>query len=110
VSFFGRPTGFVVGPTKLAIKYKCPVVSIFVVRINAWEYRILSNVILTSGHQEEDELKVTQMFATEIENNIRLYPEQWTWNYKRWKFDDQSVQVEGQMAEPFKFLSPQNPS
>ena len=47
-------------------------------------YRVVSNVLLNKGHGIEGE-QVTQIMASEIERVIKLYPEQWVWNYKRWK-------------------------
>lgn len=84
VDFFGRPTPFVGGPAALAIKTKCAVVAVFCLREGPMEYRLLTRTLLAGGHDFEDEVKLSQVMAQEIEGVIRAYPEQWLWNYKRW--------------------------
>ena len=83
VPFFGIPTAFVSGPAAMAIKADCPVVSIFCLREGPWRYRIVSDALRVAGDQR-DELALTAAMAAAIESAIRTYPEQWTWNYKRW--------------------------
>ena len=86
VRFFGRDTAFVSGPAKLAIKTKAPILTVFCMREAPWRYRIIHKTIIDPNHSESDEVMLTQSFASEIERVIRLYPEQWVWNYKRWRF------------------------
>lgn len=86
VQFFGRPTAFVAGPAKLSIKTNAPILAVFCIREGPWRYRIVHRVIAEANHGESDETSLTQNFASEIERMIRLYPEQWVWNYKRWRF------------------------
>lgn len=87
VNFFGYKTAFVAGPAKMAIRTGCPVIAVFCVREGPWRYRILSRELLGSNHGVKDEVLATQIMASEIERIINLYPEQWVWNYKRWRFD-----------------------
>lgn len=86
VEFFDRPTVFVSGPAKLAAKMNSPVLGVFCMREGPWQYRIVHKVILEAEHDVSDELHLTQEMASEIERVIKLYPEQWVWNYKRWRF------------------------
>lgn len=85
VSFLGQPTPFVGGPASMAARTQCAVMSIFCVREGAFRYRILSDLLLPASHGETDEQAITQRCASAIEHAIRVYPEQWTWNYKRWR-------------------------
>lgn len=85
VDFLGQRTEFVSGPAKLAIRHRCPVFAVFCIRTGPWEYRIVFETIAEGGHEESDEVALTQRMATSIERIIRLYPEQWIWNYKRWR-------------------------
>lgn len=85
VDFLGLPTEFVSGPAQMAIRTGCGIVSIFCVREGAFRYRLVSRALAPAGHALADEVAVTQMLAGELERVIRLYPEQWTWNYKRWR-------------------------
>ena len=87
VQFLGYPASFVSGPARLTIRNRCPVVAVFCIRKNPWKYEIIHKEILSADHSLEDEYEITKRMATEIENMVRTYPEQWTWSYKRWKFD-----------------------
>jgi len=86
VDFMGLSTPFVSGPATLAVRTNCAVISIFCVRTGPRRYRVVTRELLASGHGETDQKKVTQLCAREIERVVRLYPEQWAWTYRRWKF------------------------
>jgi KDO2-lipid IV(A) lauroyltransferase len=88
VDFMGRPTEFVAGPAKLAMKLKAPVLGVFCMRDGQKRYRVHYEPIMT-GEEDWSEAQATQKMAHAIEAMIRLYPEQWVWNYKRWRFDPQ---------------------
>jgi KDO2-lipid IV(A) lauroyltransferase len=85
VEFFGIPTEFVAGPASMAVRTGAAVVSVFCMRTGPFSYRLLANMLAPPGHGLSDELALTQVMAREIESVIRAYPEQWTWNYKRWR-------------------------
>ena len=86
VDFFGVKTPFVTGPSTLAAKASVPVIGIHVVRTGPFRYHIDSRILVEAGDQSgRAESELTQIFAGFIESTIRKYPEQWTWNYKRWK-------------------------
>lgn len=87
VDFFGYKTAFVAGPAKIAIRTGCSVIAVFCVREGPWKYRVLSRELLGANHGVKDEVQATRIMASEIERVINLYPEQWVWNYKRWRFD-----------------------
>lgn len=83
VQFFGQPTDFVAGPAKLALQYDTPILSIYSLRVGPFHYvcetkEIPFEATLTTGQE------LNQKLATDMENVIRRFPEQWTWNYKRW--------------------------
>lgn len=86
VSFFEHPTEFVSGPATLAIRNQLGVIAVFCLRLGQDHYRVISRVLTLPNHEEKDVAALTQRFATEMEIWIRAYPEQWSWNYKRWKF------------------------
>lgn len=85
VQFFELPTEFVSGPATMVARSQAGVLSTFCVRVAPFRFRLVSRVVLPGGHDVKDELELTQLMASEIERVIRLYPEQWTWNYKRWR-------------------------
>ncbi|MBI2602606.1 MAG: lysophospholipid acyltransferase family protein [Deltaproteobacteria bacterium] len=88
VSFFKQATPFVSGPAMMAAKLEAPVLAVFCLREGPMQYRLLSEILLPPGHSEKDIPTITQRFATKIEGIIRMYPEQWCWNYKRWRWEN----------------------
>ncbi len=88
VSFFDIPTEFVTGPAAMAIQKKVPIVTMFCLRVGERHYRLLSKTITDAGPDMPDALTLTQSMACAIEEAIRLYPEQWCWDYKRWRFSE----------------------
>ena len=85
VEFLGQPTEFVTGPAKLAARHGSPIVAIFCMRTGPWEYRIEFETVVGPDQNLLDEQILTQKMATAITRSIQIYPEQWIWNYKRWR-------------------------
>ena len=90
VNFLGQMTEFVSGPAKLAMRQSSPVLAVFCVRTGPHQYRLLQKVVAPADHGIDDETILTQKMADAIEEAIRLYPEQWIWNYKRWRSETQT--------------------
>lgn len=88
VNFWSLETEFVGGPAQMAIKFNKPVLAAFCVRVGKLRYRLFAKTIFDVGHDSKDPQYLTQLMANEIESATKLYPEQWCWNYKRWRFDD----------------------
>ncbi|MEZ4743891.1 MAG: lysophospholipid acyltransferase family protein [Bdellovibrionota bacterium] len=86
VSFFDRKVAFVSGPAQMSIRFKAPIISVFCVREGTMKYRFISKEIIPADHSISDEQQLCQIMASQIEEAIKLYPEQWCWNYKRWKY------------------------
>jgi KDO2-lipid IV(A) lauroyltransferase len=85
VPFLGRPTEFVSGPAAMAARTGCAVIALFCVRTGPFAYRALARTLYPSGHGVTDETAMTGVMAAAIDEAVRLYPEQWVWNYKRWR-------------------------
>lgn len=82
VSFFGRRTEFVPGPSRLIESLDCGVLAAFCVRIGRARYRLIARpVTFEPGASRQ---AITQRLAEELEAAIRDCPEQWLWTYKRW--------------------------
>lgn len=86
VTFFGQRTEFVAGPAIVSRSTGAPVMGVFCMREGPWRYRIFTEELLPAHHSHDDADAATQIMATAIERMIRLYPEQWAWNYKRWRW------------------------
>lgn len=85
VDFLGIPTEFVSGPALMATRAQCPVIAVFCLREGPFSYRLVTEEILPTLHGESSVEVVTARMAQAISKVIALYPEQWTWNYKRWR-------------------------
>lgn len=85
VSFFNRSCEFVKGPALLSKLNNTHIIASFLIRESAWIYKIIFQDIDKTQYQKPEQL--TQAIAHVMETVIKLYPEQWTWNYKRWKFN-----------------------
>ena len=86
VPFFGQPTDFVGGPAAMAARTQCAVIAVFCVRTGDFQYRLFVDELLDSQHGESDRDELTARFAVAIEAGINQAPDQWPWNYRRWRF------------------------
>lgn len=85
-NFLGvQGTQIVQGPAMMAARKNMPVIGIHVVRLGLCRYHFFTTEVLPCGHGETDEQKIAQMMADDLSKMILRYPEQWAWNYRRWK-------------------------
>lgn len=84
VDFLGLKTVFVSGPARVAFKYRSPAIGVFCVREGPWRYKIIAECLPEDWAQERGEVALTGLMAETIGRTIKLYPEQWLWNYRRW--------------------------
>lgn len=87
VNFMGRPTPFVAGPGVMAGRCKAPIVAVFCTRKGPGHFALSWEIVDQGGQARPDMTELTQRLATSLERAIRQFPEQWAWNYKRWRFD-----------------------
>ena len=84
--FLGIPgTNIVPGPGLMITRKNLPVFGVSIMRTGRGKFRFYVTDVLPHGHGETDELKVAQLLADDMSRMIKLYPEQWSWNYRRWK-------------------------
>lgn len=86
VEFLGFKTAFPAGAAVAALASRAPVVSFMAVREGRMRYRVLARRLLSAEFDGETVESITERCAREIERVVRLYPEQWVWNYRRWKW------------------------
>jgi len=87
VDFYGHRAEFVRGPAQIACKSSVPVVAAFCLRIAPMHYKVVFYDVL-EGYSSDQEAILTKTLVQSMEKIVRMYPEQWCWNYKRWKFFD----------------------
>jgi KDO2-lipid IV(A) lauroyltransferase len=86
-TFLGVPgTNIVQGPALMATRKAMPVCGVYMMRIGPRSFRFHVSEVLPASHGLTDEAYVAQLMADDMSRMIKLYPEQWAWNYRRWKF------------------------
>ncbi|MCW3087596.1 MAG: Lipid biosynthesis acyltransferase [Sediminibacterium sp.] len=86
VRFFGRLTPFVSGPEKGAKLTNTPVVFAHFYKVKRGYYHTEFK-LLTATPREFETGKLTQLFATCVENAIREKPANYLWSHRRWKWE-----------------------
>ena len=87
VPFFGHKAMTAPGPTRLAIRYKVPILLVSTVRTAPARFKLEFHPPIypqDTGDLDAD-IKATVMEITDfIEARIREHPEQWFWQHRRW--------------------------
>ncbi|MDR3325890.1 MAG: lauroyl acyltransferase [Rhodospirillaceae bacterium] len=87
VPFFGIESNTAPALAVFALKYKCPVVPVHVVRLDGAHFRIIFDSPIffenTSDHNADIKSAMT-LINSIIESWIREYPDHWLWLHKRW--------------------------
>lgn len=86
INFLGRETDFVLGPYIFGEKSRAPILGVYCLRVKPFHYKINYKLLVSeSDYDQLSENQVTQILADSIAETIKSHPEQWVWNYKRWK-------------------------
>ena len=88
VTFFGHKVTATPAAAFLALRCKCPVLTIFCVREPDGQLTLVVKPPLQlkrTGTLRSDVQANTQVITDAVERMVREYPEQWFWVHKRWK-------------------------
>jgi Kdo2-lipid IVA lauroyltransferase/acyltransferase len=86
INFFGRPTPFVTGPEKGAIKYNTAVVFVGFKKLKRGHYHFETTLLGESGaNTQKGEL--TKKYRDVLEQTIRQDPANYLWSHRRFKFE-----------------------
>lgn len=87
VDFFGVPAPTAGAPGILAARLRLPVLPIFAHRVAPYRYRLRFEApILPADLPESNAVEyVTREVNRSIERFVRAHPDQWHWNYRRWR-------------------------
>ncbi|HUC61090.1 MAG TPA: lipid A biosynthesis lauroyl acyltransferase [Alphaproteobacteria bacterium] len=88
VPFFGRPAMTAPALAQLALRFDCPVVPAWVVRLEGARFRIMIGPpveVAKSGDRARDVLTLMTQVNRAVEDWVRAHPEQWLWPHRRWK-------------------------
>ena len=86
LKFLGvESTDVVRGTGTMATRFDVGVMSIYCVRIGVNQMKLITRIVLPSGHGIKDESILTQQLVADLESAIVSHPTAWAWNYRRWK-------------------------
>jgi KDO2-lipid IV(A) lauroyltransferase len=93
IEFFGKMASTPLGAAVFAKRFKCPVISSFIVRDPSGGHRLLLSrpvFYQDTGNETEDNYRFSVIITKMIEDTIRQYPDEWLWFQKRWntKYDE----------------------
>ncbi|MFM7670992.1 MAG: lysophospholipid acyltransferase family protein [Bacteroidota bacterium] len=86
MSFFGKPTPFVTGPAKGAVKADAVVVMAEMQRIKRGHYHFGMRIIATSV-TDMTPAQLAARYRDELERVIRQDPANYLWSHRRWKYE-----------------------
>lgn len=87
INFFNRPTVFVFGPEKSAIRNKVAVVSFGFKKIKRGHYRFDPVVLTENAANIPERGHITKLYTKQLENAIRNDPANYLWSHRRFKFE-----------------------
>ncbi len=87
VDFFRRPAPTYEAPAALALKFQIPLIIGFAVRQPSGKYSVTLESIPYDDltYSKDGIVELTARHVKILEDVIRLHPEQWSWQHKRWK-------------------------
>lgn len=89
VDFFGQPAVTFEAPATLALRFHADIIAAFAIRTSAGKYRVHTVRIETHDivDTEQGRRELVQRCTSVIEDTIREFPGQWSWQHKRWKYN-----------------------
>jgi len=98
MDFFGRPAAVARGPALFAIRRGCPVIPMLIRRERYDRHIVMAGKAVYSPDSGDEDANVRAMTAAYLkflEDNIRLYPDQWLWTHNRWKLQSDAGNRDG---------------
>ncbi|MCR9269756.1 MAG: lysophospholipid acyltransferase family protein [Hyphomonadaceae bacterium] len=87
IEFFGHPAMTAPGPSRLALKYKVPIVLVTTRRTGPARFKVTVHppfLPVQTGDTERDVRACVERITRLIETEVRANPEQWFWQHRRW--------------------------
>jgi KDO2-lipid IV(A) lauroyltransferase len=87
VNFFGRPAKTPRGAAVFALRFNAPVLFVDAIREANGKYRVIIEPVevAATGDREADVDAIVTRFTEVLEKWVRLVPEQYFWQHRRWK-------------------------
>jgi len=83
--FFGLDAASPIGPIRLAVKMRAPVLTSFIVRTSRLHHHVITRRIDYNPDDEAAPQKILAEFNRQLEDLIVRYPDQWLWWHRRWR-------------------------
>lgn len=97
VPFFGRAAMTAPAMASFALKFKCPVVPVHVVRVGPARLQVICDApveLPDSGDKDRDVLTLTTEMNLILEKWIREKPGAWLWLHRRWPKEQRAVKTD----------------
>lgn len=83
--FFGLQAAVPLSPLRLAVRYKLPIMTTFIVRMRPLQHKLIFRWIPYDPEDPEVYTNILATYNQQLEALIAEYPDQWTWWHKRWR-------------------------
>ena len=83
--FFGLPAASPLPPLEMAVRYRLPVITTFVVRIKPGYHHLITERIDYSPDDPNAAKAILESYNKRLERLISKYPDQWMWWHRRWR-------------------------
>jgi Kdo2-lipid IVA lauroyltransferase/acyltransferase len=83
-NLFNRPALTTTIPAQFVKKFDCPIVPVYIERINKYDYKMTVNKPINFS-KEETIQSITNNLNNWLEKMIKNQPSQWIWSHNRWK-------------------------
>lgn len=87
INFFNRPTVFLIGPEKSAVRKKSAVVFVGFRRIKRGFYHFESVLLTDDASNTDKRGQLTCLYRDALENAIKQDPANYLWSHRRFKFE-----------------------
>lgn len=87
VSFFGHDAMTAPGPTRLALKYRVPIIPVSTIRTGPARFQVTIHEPFfpqDTGNLDADIKTSVERITRFVEDRIREHPGQWFWQHRRW--------------------------
>jgi KDO2-lipid IV(A) lauroyltransferase len=88
IDFFGRPASTQTSVAMLHLLTRAPLCFGYCVRTGPLQYRLHAGKPLAferTGNRQDDVRRILEALTRDLEEAVRLYPEQYLWGHRRWK-------------------------
>ncbi len=83
--FFGLPAACPIGPIRLALQFKLPVLTSIIVRTGPLESHVITEDIAYDPADPNAAQFILDTYHQRLEKLIHKYPDQWLWWHRRWR-------------------------